>query len=153
VVTPGSGRAVGREQSAGGGQQFGTARSMQDRERALHATPVPSSRGQSTFQTDRPGPQVRAEPTPGGRPTPNDRPEDAGAAGASTTGTSRGPVLRNDRPPSSQLRQNDQFRMQNSDDSRRQAQEIRPMPEARPIEPRAVEQPRQMPEARPIEPR
>jgi hypothetical protein len=117
-----------------GGQQFGTARpadptgadrpaqqggiagsaarpnienrrepTIQERERTLHATPIPSSPGAS---------------------------------------------FRNDRPPAEQMRQNDQYRMQNTEESRRQAQEVRPTP---PVEqPRAVEQRPQF-QARPIE--
>jgi hypothetical protein len=61
-----------------------------------------------------------------------------------------GSASRNDRPPGSQMRENDQYRMQNNDESRRQAQEIRPTPQASPIEqPRPEARP--MPQARPIE--
>jgi hypothetical protein len=106
--------AGGDRPALNGGQQFGTARpnienrhepTIQERERALHATPIP------------PSPQQ----------------QDA---------------FRNDRPATNQMRQNDQYRMQNTDESRRQAQEVRPTPEARPIEParqfqaRPTEQPR-----------
>jgi hypothetical protein len=156
----------GNRPSAGGGQQFGTARpggpaaadrpsqpgaiagsaarpnienrrepSIQERERALHATPIP------------PSPQMSGEPN--GRPTPNDR---AAPAENNSFGTNRGPgaSFGNERPPTNQMR-NDQYRMQNTEESRRQAQEVRPTPEARPMEqPRAVEQARQF-QARPIE--
>ena len=141
----GSGQQFGtaRPSQPGGadrpGQQFGTARpnienrrepTIQERERALHATPIPPS-GE-----------------PNARPAPTDR-----AAGAEngSPGINRGPgaSFRNDRPQQNQMRQNDQYRMQNTEESRRQAQEVRPTPEARPIEqPRAVEQ---SPQARPIE--
>jgi hypothetical protein len=118
-----------------GGQQFGTARpggpaaadrpsqqgasagsiarpnierrepSIQERERALHATPIPPSPRQDAFRNDRPA--------------------------ANPVGT--------------------EYRMQNTEESRRQAQEVRPAPDARPMEqPRAVEQARQF-QARPIE--
>ena len=133
VVAPGAARPIQN------GQQFGTARpgsaarpgtesraqpSWQDRERALHATPIPPSPQQSGFRNDRPVP--------------------------------------NDRPPAAQMRQNDQYRPQNNDESRRQSQEMRPTPQARPIEsvpparaveqpPRAIEQSRAYPQARPIE--
>ncbi|MFL6601438.1 MAG: DUF6600 domain-containing protein [Steroidobacteraceae bacterium] len=122
-----------------GGQQFGTARSnienrreptIQERERTLHATPIP--------------PSSRQEPTPNNRAAPADN---------GTFGTSRGPGAssRNDRPAANQMRQNDQYRMQNTQESRRQAQEARPTPEARSIEqPRAVEPSPQF-QARPIE--
>jgi FecR protein len=122
VVARGPVRPIeGREQPGSGGQQFGTARSMQERERALHATPIAPSQ-----QNPRPG-------------------------DTSTFGTNRGPALRNDRPPASQqMRQNDQYRMQNNEESRRQAQEVRPTPQGRAIEPRAIEQ-REGPQARPIE--
>jgi hypothetical protein len=40
----------------------------------------------------------------------------------------------NDRPPAAQMR-NDQYRMQNTDESRRQAQEVRPAPRATPVAP------------------
>jgi hypothetical protein len=132
-----------------GRQQFGTARpdqpggsaaqpnierhqpSIQERERALHATPIPSSPQQDAFRNERPAPQINAEP--------NQRP----APSAS---------FRNDQPPTNQNQmRNDQYRMQNTEESRRQAQQVRPTPEARPIEqPRAVEQARQF-QARPIE--
>jgi FecR protein len=103
---------------------------LQDRERTLHATPIP--------------------------PSPQQNPTQNGAFG--TPGAS----IRNDRP-ANQMR-NDQYRMQNTEESRRQAQEVRPTPEARPIEPQRpvapqqslapqpVEQSRQL-QARPIEPR
>jgi hypothetical protein len=144
VVPPGPIRPIQN------GQRFGTVRpeqSLQERERALHATPILPA----------PGPA-------------------AGAAGN----------FRNDRPPSTQMR-NDQYRMQNNDESRRQAQEVRPAPQATPIAPspqsrpfdqqprpmdqsraveqsrqfsepqrfeqsRAVAQPRPMPQATPVEP-
>ena len=104
------------------GQRFGTTRpdeSLQQRERALHATPIPPSA------------------SPPSQPS------------------------RNDRPPATQMR-NDQYRMQNTDESRRQAQEVRPAlqatpvppPQARPFEqqPRSVEQSRQFnqPRATPV---
>jgi len=98
---------------------------LQERERTLHATPIP--------------------------PSPQQNPTQNGAFG--TPGAS----IRNDRP-ANQMR-NDQYRMQNTEESRRQAQEVRPTPEARPIEPQRpvapqqpVEQSRQL-QARPIEPR
>lgn len=96
-----------------GGQRFGTARpdggrpaepNMQDRERALHATPI------------NPGQPSRGEPS---------RPEPQQNAGQN---------FHNDRPPGVQMR-ND--RMQNNDESRRQAQEERPMPRATPVQPQA----------------
>jgi len=80
----------------------GSVGSMQDRERALHATPISPTAPQNTFHTDR--------------------------------------------PPSGDMRQNDQYRMQNTDESRRQAQDVRPTPEARP-----VPQARPLPQARPID--
>lgn len=52
---------------------------------------------------------------------------------------------RNDRPAATQMR-NDQYRMQNTDESRRQAQEVRPVPQATPVAP-----PRPQPQARPVE--
>ena len=76
------------------------APSIQERERVLHATPIPPSPRQDAY---------------------------------------------NDRPLPNQMRSNDQYQMQNTDESRRQAQEVRPTPEARPIE-----QARQF-QARPIE--
>jgi hypothetical protein len=104
------------------GQRFGTTRpeeSLQDRERALHATPIPQS------------------------PSP---PSQQGGPGQN---------FHNDRPPATQMR-NDQYRMQNTDESRRQAQEVRPTPQATPVappqqqqarpfeqQPRSVEQSRQ----------
>jgi hypothetical protein len=110
-----------------GGQQFGTARpniqnrpepTIQERERALHATPI--------------------------LPSPADN---------GSVGTNRGPgaSFRTERPVPNQMRQNTEYRMQNTEESRRQAQEVRPTPEARPIEqPRAVEQARQF-QAQPSE--
>ena len=118
------------------GQRFGTVRpeqSIQERERALHATPIPPGTGTGAAENFR----------------------------------------------------NDQYRMQNNDDSRRQAQEMRPAPQATPIapsrsfdqqarpmeqsrpmeqarqfsepqrfeQPRAVAQPRAVPQATPVEPR
>ena len=96
------------------GQRFGTARpeqSIQERERALHATPIPPS-----------------------------------------SGTGAAENFRNDRPPSTQMR-NDQYRMQNNDDSRRQAQEMRPAPQASPIAPSRSfdQQARPMEQSRPVE--
>jgi hypothetical protein len=141
----------GDRSAVGGGQQFGTARpggppggaerpaqqggmagsaarpniqnhpepTIQERERALHATPISPSPQQNAFRNDRPAQQMNAEPNV--RPTPD------------------------------QVRQNDQYRMQNTQESRRQAQEVRPTPQARPIEqPGAVQQPQQL-QARPIE--
>jgi hypothetical protein len=103
VVEPGPARPIQN------GQQFGTARpTWQERERTLHATPIPSSSQQNG--------------------------------------------LRNDRPPAPQTRQNDQYRLQNSEESRRQAQEVRPVPQARPIEPAPQARPiESAPQARPIE--
>jgi hypothetical protein len=123
VVAPGPIRPIQN------GQRFGTVRppeqSLQERERALHATPIPPSQ------------QTRAEP--------NNRANEPQGAGA-------GQNFRNDRPPATQMR-NDQYRMQNTEESRRQAQEVRPTPQATPVapparsfeqQPRAVEQPRPM---------
>jgi hypothetical protein len=129
-------RPAGVDRAAQGGIPGSAARpnvenpaqpSLQERERALHATPIPPSQNESF-------------------------------------GTRRGPAqsFRNDRPaPSQQMQQNDQYRLQNNDESRRQAQEVRPTPQARPIEaapqarpieqPRAVEQSRAFQQARPIE--
>jgi hypothetical protein len=116
------------------GQRFGTVRpdagrtdtNMQDRERALHATPIPPSQ------------QTRAAP-PRAEPQQN---------GSQTFQTDR---------PGNQMR-NDQYRMQNNDESRRQAQEARPTPRAtpipqgRPFQPRGeAEQPRSIDQSRPTD--
>jgi FecR protein len=102
------------------GQRFGTARpeeSLQGRERALHATPIPPS---------------------GGSPSPNPPSPSAPSQ-----------PFHNDRPPATQMR-NDQYRMQNTDESRRAAQEVRPVPQATPVTP-PQQQFRPQPQARPFE--
>jgi hypothetical protein len=102
-----------------GGQRFGTVRpddgrpaagsNMQDRERALHATPITQ------------GQQSRGEPS-------------RGAPSRAEPQQNAGQSLHNDRPPGVQMR-NDQYRMQNNDESRRQTQEARPTPQATPVQP------------------
>jgi hypothetical protein len=135
VVTPGPMRPM---QNAG--TRFGTDRpmqgrdqqtpqrdqSLQERERALHATPIPPA-PQSALRNDRPvAPEVRAAPT------------------------DNNSAFRNDRPAQNPMRQNDMYRMQNNDESRRQAQEARPTPEAHPIQQaRPVPQAYPLPQARP----
>jgi hypothetical protein len=152
VVTPGPLRPL-----QSGGSRFGTDRpapqdrpvqpgrdqSLQERERALHATPT------------LPPPQSALR---------NDRP----VAPASSAGNG---AFRNDRPAQSQptqqsqMRQNDMYRMQNNDESRRQAQEARPaapqaypvpqahpVPQAYPVQTRPTPQAYPLPQARPVEP-
>jgi hypothetical protein len=190
VVSPGPVRqqfGTARPAQPVGGGQFGTARpngpaaaarpaqqgagaqsnietrqqSIQERERVLHATPIPPSPRQDAFRNDRTAPQMNAEPVD--RPAAND-PAQNGSFGVNRA---PGASFRNDRPQ--QEMRNDQYRMQNTEESRRQAQEVRPTPQARPIEqpaqfqeqarqfqarpmeqPRAVQQPPQF-QARPIE--
>ncbi len=114
----------------GTGQQLGTVRprqtepSMQDRERALHATPVTPTAPQGTFRTDRPGPSDRAA-------------QDNRTFGAQEPGS------RNDRPPQNQAR---------SIEPPRGVPEARPIPQPRAIEqPRAVEQPHAIEQPRAVE--
>jgi hypothetical protein len=113
-------------------QQQQQQQTLQERERALHATPIPPSQHAPTQQTAPPPVQRNLPPSQQNEP-------------------------RNDRPPQGQMRQNDQFRPQN-DEQRRQTQEVRPTPEAHPIQEsrpipqaRPIEQPRPIPQARPIE--
>lgn len=125
---------------------------LRDRERALHATPIPPAPQQNALRSDRPLPPPPMSAEPNDRSTPTNRtgtPEN----GSFSTNRAANPGFRNDRPPQSQMRQNDQYRMQNTDESRRQAQDLHPVPEARPIEPqRAVPQARPFEQSRPLEP-
>jgi FecR protein len=127
VVTPGplrplqnSGSRLGADRPVQGRDQ----QSIQERERALHATPIP--------------------PSPGAQSAPHyDRPAAADVHPAPTVNG----AFRNDRPPQNQQRQNDMYRMQDNDASRRQAQEVRPTPEAHPMP-----QAHPLPQAYPVEP-
>ncbi len=140
VLGPGAARpiqnggTVGRPGQPGTGQQFGTA----DRPAAglpgagqQYGTARPRQPEQSMQDRER---SLHATPV---QPQSPRGPQ---------------PSLRSDRPPDNQMRQNDQYRMQNTDESRRRALEARPTPEARPIEqPRAAPEARPIPQARPIE--
>jgi FecR protein len=139
-------RGPNADRPATGGGQFGTARPGQsvgvEGDRPGAGADRPAQQGGITGSVARPNIENQREPTIQEReralhatPIPSSPRQDA---------------LRNDRPPASQMR-NDQYRMQNTEESRRQAQEVRPTPEARPNEqPRAVEQPRPF-QARPTE--
>lgn len=146
-----------RPSAAPAGQQFGTARpgqprsdqapagqqpgSIQERERALHATPIPPSPRANTLQT------APNQPSPSST-EPNQR-ERIGPE-------NREPGFRNDRPPSARpVPQEHPTPEARPIPEARPVPEARPMPQARPVEPqgrgleqRAAEQERAMDQQR-----
>ena len=136
--------------------------SMQDRERALHATPLPSA-PQGPARNDRPG-SAQNVPVPLGgsnpgqvRPFREDRPDrppqnftprnPTPAASPQTA-----PPSPSGGAPQNSMRGNDMYRLPPGADNSRPASQARSLPEAHPIpEARPIPQARPLPQARPIE--
>ncbi|HUI62626.1 MAG TPA: DUF6600 domain-containing protein [Steroidobacteraceae bacterium] len=139
AIAPGQNRAPGQ---AAPGQPMAPPPSLQDRERALHATPLPP--GQQSTPPASGTPRVMQSPLRNDRPPSAQRNPVTGAPQPSATPP--GAVPQNPATPQNSIRQNDMYRMPQGGDNPRPVPQARPLPEARPIP-----QARPLPQARPIE--